>query len=86
METGHLHDSTTDHTGLGAPAKLSIALYVCSWLFLWLETLSADVIWTWTFRILSGISLLLIIYINWNKAIDIFRTKKKKSPKVNDEG
>jgi len=57
--------------------KASIVLYICSWMFFIFQTISADAIWTWTWRALSAISLILIIYINWNKALDIFKNKKK---------
>lgn len=80
METGNLHDSSHHGPGQFVP---SIILYICSWLFIYLGTLSADTIWTWTFRGLSAISLILIIYINWNKAMEIFKGKKKtKNKKV----
>ena len=64
--------------------RASIVLYACAWLFFWLQTLSADTIWTWTWRGLSLISLILIIYINWNKAVDIFRGNKK-LPDINQK-
>jgi energy-coupling factor transporter transmembrane protein EcfT len=60
----------------------SIILYICSWLFIGLADASADDIWKWSWRTLSGISLLLIIYINWNKAKEIFKSKKSKNKKV----
>jgi hypothetical protein len=76
METGHLHDTTHNY---GLPQAIpSIALYICSWLFIYLETLTVEAVWTWTFRALSGISLLLIIYINWSKAKEIFKGKRPK--------
>jgi hypothetical protein len=77
METGNLHDA---HHGSGTFVP-SIILYTCSWLFIYLETLSPDAIWTWAFRALSAISLLLIIYINWAKAKEIFKSKKKNHDK-----
>jgi hypothetical protein len=77
METGNLHDTSIDHSP--GSFKASIILYVCAWIFAWFETLSADVIWTWVWRTLSAISLILIIYINWNKALEIFRGKKEKT-------
>ena len=80
MDFNHIdHNHTTPD---GAPTfKLSIALYACSWLFFIFQTWSADALWTWTWRALSAISLILIIYINWNKALDIFKDKKKKTHK-----
>lgn len=63
----------------GAPHfRASIVLYACSWLFFIFQTISADAVWTWSWRILSAISLILIIYINWNKAMEIFKSKRSK--------
>jgi hypothetical protein len=74
MELNHIDDTTTDTPSW----RLSMILYLCSWVFFIVQSWTADVIWTWTFRGLSGVSLLLIIYINWNKAMEIFRGKNKK--------
>lgn len=77
MEIHDVQPNSTNHHGSGVTHPVaSIILYALSWLFIYLETLSMDLIWTWIWRSLSLISLLLIIYINWNKAIDIFRNKK----------
>jgi energy-coupling factor transporter transmembrane protein EcfT len=59
--------------------RTSIVLYLCSWIFFVFQTITADVVWTWSWRALSAISLILIIYINWNKALEIFKSKKKKT-------
>lgn len=77
MELGQLdntphHDTSTGHlSGL-----LSLVLYAFSWIAFWLQANTADMIWTWIWRGLSLISLILIIYINWNKAKEIFTGKK----------
>ena len=73
MDLNHDIDSTVDTPSL----RLSIALYACSWLFFIFQSWSADAVWTWSWRALSAISLILIIYINWNKAMEIFKNKKK---------
>jgi len=74
-----LNDINNNSSSTGAPHfTASIMLYICSWVFFIFQTISADTVWTWTWRALSAISLILIIYINWNKALDIFRNKKKK--------
>lgn len=70
----HIDDTTVDSPSL----RLSIALYACSWLFFIFQSWSADAVWTWVWRGLSAVSLILIIYINWNKAVEIFKNKKKK--------
>lgn len=75
MDLNHDIDSTVDTPSL----RLSIALYACSWLFFIFQSWSADAVWTWSWRALSAISLILIIYINWNKALEIFKSKKKKT-------
>ena len=77
MELNHDIDNTVDTPSL----RLSIVLYACSWLFFIFQSWSPDAIWTWGFRALSAISLLLIIYINWAKAKEIFKNKKKKHGK-----
>ena len=73
MDLNHDIDSTVDTPSL----RLSIALYACSWLFFIFQSWSADAVWTWAWRALSAISLILIIYINWNKVKEIFKNKKK---------
>lgn len=54
----------------------SIILYALSWLFIYFQSISADFIWTWTWKALSAISLIFIIYINWHKVIEIRNNKK----------
>ena len=75
MDFNHDIDSTVDTPSL----RLSIALYACSWLFFIFQSWSADAVWTWSWRALSAVSLILIIYINWNKAMEIFKKKNKKA-------
>lgn len=45
--------------------------------FYLLENASADEIYTWTFRTLTLISLVLMIIINWKKAWNILFPKRK---------
>lgn len=73
-----LHNLDTGHAthGFINSAVPSIVLYALSWLFIYFQTLTADIIWTWTWRGLSLISLLLIVYINWNKVKEIRKSKK----------
>ena len=76
--------NTIDHSNSpeGAPTfRASIILYISSVVFYLFQTMSIDLLWTWVWRGLSLISLILIIYINWNKAIEIFKNKKKKTKK-----
>lgn len=70
-------DDNSNNTAIGHPATSAI-LYVLSWLFVYFQSVSADEIWTWVWRGLSLISLLLIIYINWDKAVIIFKARKVK--------
>lgn len=70
-------DNDSSNTGIGHPATSAI-LYVLSWLFVYFQAVSADEIWTWIWRGLSLVSLLLIIYINWDKAMTIFKSNKTK--------
>ena len=75
-----------DHNSYGNPDggpifRNSVILYVFSWVCFYLQVVTADTLWTWAWRILSAISLLLIIYINWNKAVNIFKNNKRKKDK-----
>lgn len=73
MEIGNSH-----HSSIGAHTVLDVALYSLAWLFVFISELSADDVWKWSWRIASAISLALIIYINWNKALEIFKAKRNK--------
>jgi len=61
--------------------RASVILYISSIVFYIFQTMDLDLFWTWTWRGLSLVSLILIIYINWNKALEIFKSKKNKSKK-----
>jgi len=75
MDLNHIDHSSSD----GAPTfRASIILYISSVVFYIFQTMDLDAVWTWVWRGLSLISLILIIYINWNKAIEIFKKKKTK--------
>lgn len=54
---------------------LNTILLLFTGLFTMLERASAEEIYTWTFRFLSLISLILIIIINWKKAMQILFKK-----------
>lgn len=76
-------DFHTEHNhgpvgGLGLP---NLILFVLTGLFHGLQAFSPDDIYTWTFRILTLISLSLVIYINWDKAVQVFKTKHNKNDK-----
>ncbi len=76
--------NTIDHhtSSPEAPTfRTSMILYVCSIVFYIFQTMDLDLVWTWVWRGLSLISLILIIYINWNKALEIFKGKSSKEPK-----
>lgn len=69
-----------DHNSASTDAptfRASIILYISSVVFYIFQTMDMDAVWTWVWRGLSLISLILIIYINWNKAIEIFKKTKK---------
>jgi hypothetical protein len=75
MELNNIDHSSSD----GAPTfRASIILYISSVVFYIFQTMDLNIVWTWVWRALSLISLILIIYINWNKALEIFKSKKKK--------
>ncbi len=73
----HSGSDNSDTTSLGHPAT-SVVLYILSWLFFLLDSFTADEIWTWIWRILSLVSLLLIIFINGSKVKEIIKTKRTK--------
>jgi energy-coupling factor transporter transmembrane protein EcfT len=77
MELNNIDHNISSEGGM-PHFRASIVLYICSWVFFVFQTMSADAVWTWSWRALSAISLILIIYINWNKALEIFKSKKKK--------
>lgn len=71
----HHHDLQTTAPKM---AITSTIMYVLAWVFNLVSELSPEIVWIWTWRGLSLLSLLLIIYINWNKACDILKKKKVK--------
>lgn len=52
-------------------------LTFCVGVFTLVEESSADQIYTWIFRVLSLFSLILIIIINWNKAMKVIFNNDK---------
>lgn len=73
-----MHLDTYVNISVGPANKLSFILAIFTGAFSILEHLTVDNIYVWTFRILSAISVVLIIYINFNKALEIHRAKKQK--------
>lgn len=69
-------DSHIDNHQAHSNLYLNIILIVYVGLFDLIQSLSADIFYVWLFRTLSVISLLIIIYINGNKALEIFKKKK----------
>lgn len=58
------------------------ALLLASGIFELLSKQSADDVYKWFFRALSCISLALVIYINWSKAVKIFNNKRNKDGSI----
>ena len=57
-----------DHTNTGGGhGTINTILFGLAGVFSIIQQSSADQIYTWTFRGLSLVSILLIIIINWNK-------------------
>ena len=52
---------------------LSVFLLLFGWVVNTFAELSGEVIWIWIFRAVSLISLVLIILINWRKALSELR-------------
>ena len=52
--------------------------------FTMLETSSPDQIYTWIFRVLTLISISLIIVINWEKAMNVLFKNKKQKKKIRE--
>ncbi len=86
MNLPDMHQATdnSESSSLGGHPAVSFILYALSWLFMYFQSISADEIWTWVWRGLSLLSLLLIIYINWSKAGEIFRAKNSNRDKSQD--
>lgn len=68
------HDTT--HSG-----PLGTLLCILTPIFVFLSECSADQIWTWSFRVLSAICTALAIYVNWDKAKEVFNKKRRKNGK-----
>lgn len=56
---------------------VSAILYALSWLLNIIAEISIELAWTWFWRILSAVSLSLLMYINWDKAKEIYKKKSK---------
>ncbi|MBA4166280.1 MAG: hypothetical protein H0X41_01805 [Chitinophagaceae bacterium] len=61
------------------PTWLNFILLGTAAAFNFLQRGAADLGYEWTFRFLSLVSLLIVIYINFNKAKNIFKNRKKKT-------
>lgn len=66
------NSTSTDH-----PPVYTFLLLICGGFFHFIQTATADTLYIWAFRALTIISLSLVIYINWNKALEIFKSKRK---------
>lgn len=62
-------DHTPDNSNTGA----NWFFYLLAALFTTLENLTVDECYTWIFRILSTVSIILIIIINWPKAMAVLK-------------
>ncbi len=75
MEINH---TTGGHNqGSSHHIMIDTALLLASGIFEALSNASADDVYKWFFRVLSTLSLGLVIYINWEKAKKIFRQKHR---------
>ena len=74
----------TNHTDSHPSGQHNFILFLIAGLFKIGEELSADSIYQWIFRILSLISVMIVIYINWDKAKQTYL--KKKQLKKNKHG
>jgi bacteriorhodopsin len=54
----------------------SLTAFFFAFIFNLAQDLSVDDVYKWLFRALSLVSLLLVVYINWNKARDRWRKNK----------
>lgn len=84
-----MHIDVTDTHTSGAWHShpiLGLILVVCSGLFAWFQSLTIDEVWQWSWRILALLSAIPAIYINWNKALDIYKNKKQKQRDGNNIG
>lgn len=69
MEHTH-HDSGTSNF-------LSAILWITAGFFEIMQTITIESAYVWLFRLLSLISVILVIIINWPKAKAILRSNKK---------
>lgn len=70
IDSSHLHSS-------GPSNFKNLILLSLAALFNITQHITADSIYTWLFRILSLISLIIVIYINLHKAKDFYKRNKK---------
>lgn len=54
---------------------ITVIVFSFGWICDLMQCISAEAIYTWTFRILSLISIGLVIIINWRKAKEALRKK-----------
>jgi len=71
----HTHDSDLN---ISPSNRASIILFFCAFVFNWLQGISADLVFIWFFRVLSTVSILLIIVLNAIKLNEWYKTKKSK--------
>jgi hypothetical protein len=71
-------DTTPGHGHGAAHGYATLILWICAGFFTWLEHFTADDLYTWSLRALTVISVSITIFINWNKALDIYKAKRKK--------
>lgn len=56
--------------------KGSIPLLISAWIFHWIQSLDLGMIYDYTFKILSLISVALVVGINISKIIHYYKKKK----------
>lgn len=69
------HDT---HTTGGVGFFANMALLLLTGLLHWAQYITADSVYTWVFRGLSLLSVCIVIYINWPKAVEQYKKRKTK--------
>lgn len=73
METTHQHPENDSHTMTNF---LSFILYCLIGMFEVMQSITIESAYTWFFRVLSTISVVMVIIINWPKVMAVLRKKR----------
>jgi hypothetical protein len=78
MHLDSIDTNSTSHSHGVGNFVVSCILLLSAFTFDVAQTMTVELLYVWLFRALSLISLALVVYINWNKAREIFKSRKNK--------